>query len=808
MTGLLAGKGTHNCTRPRRLDHYRGMPTVKDNEKRQAVLNPGAYDSFDLEIQPTYDWCVWAFSVIKKRLGLNIKFHHDEGQIEAGQIFLFNHFARLETVIPHYLIHEASGAYCRSVAAADLFSGNERFAKFLFSLGAVPHDFPGILPFLAAEILRGRKVIVFPEGGMVKDRRVIDEKGEYSIFSPVARERRKHHSGAAVIALTLEIFKKRILAVHEAGEAERLGRWVKSLGLESEEELLEAVRRPTLIVPANITFYPMRITDNILTKGVDLFGGELKGRALEELLIEGNILFKNTDMDIRLGNAISPDKSWRWWEKKLLYRMFKKINSLDDLFSLSQNSENLDKRLVFMMTCRETLRIRDSYMREIYSGVTVNLSHLASTMIQMYVKKGQMEVERDLFHKTLYLAIKNVQAEPSVHLHRSLANPEAYEGLETGHCHGLHQFISSKACSELIVAESDRYRFLSKLLEDHDFHEVRLENLVAVYANEMAPISAAVKAVEEAVKTASEADERMLALKHFDDELVSCAWNKEKFSRPEFEEINTQEIATGSGEPYLLLPDPHNGLGVVLIHGFLASPAELRAFGEKLEAAGYPVIGVRLKGHGISPWDLRDRAWTDWLQSVRRGYQIMSAFTDRVCLVGFSTGGALALHLASEQPNGLAGVAAIAPPMKFQNKKMIFVPLIHVTNKFTRWIPTFEGVKPFVPNPSEHPHINYRNMPVRGLYELQLMVAELKRRLPKITCPTTLIQGTKDRVVKPESAEMILKGISAEKKSLHMVSSERHGILNEDIGDTHEIVLSFLASLSAEKKHEQTAHLS
>ncbi len=767
-------------------------------------MNTSPYEGFDLEIQSTYDWCVRAFSVIKNRLGLNIKFHHDEGQVEAGQIFLFNHFARFETIIPPYLIHQTTGAYCRSVAAAELFNVNEKMTKFLFGIGGVPHNLPGLLPFLAAEILRGRKVIVFPEGGMVKDRRIIDDNGQYGIFSPTSRKRRKHHSGAAAIALTLEIFKKRILSVYEEGEMERIDRWVKSLGLESVEILLEAARKPTLIVPANITFYPMRISDNILTKGLELFDSGLEGRALEELLIEGNILFKNTDMDIRLGDAIPPGKVWRWWERKLLGRLFKKIDSLDNLFSPPADSERFEKKLLYnMLICRETLRIRDSYMRAIYSEVTVNLSHLVSTLVQMYVNRGQMEVDREVFHKALYLAIKNVQAEPSVHLHRSLANPEAYDGIDADLCPGLEQFMSSKACSELIALESDRYRLLPKLLEVHDFHEVRLENLVSVYANEMAPVIAAVKSVERAIEMAPEIDARAMALRKFDDELIAYKWNKEKFSRPEFEKINAQETATESGEPYLLLPDQPNGLGVVLVHGFLASPDELRNFGEKLYAEGYLVIGVRLKGHGTSPWDLRDRAWEDWFQSVRRGYQIMSAFTDRICLIGFSTGGALALHLASEQSDGLSGVVAISPPIKFRNKNMIFVPFVHGTNEFTRWIPSYEGVKPFVQKSSEHPHINYRSMPIRGLYELQLMVAELKRRLPDVTCPAIILQGTEDRVVNPESAKIILKEIGSDKKSLHMASSERHGIVNEDIGDTHEIITSFLASLSTEKKQQK-----
>jgi len=327
---------------------------------------------------------------------------------------------------------------------------------------------------------------------------------------------------------------------------------------------------------------------------------------------------------------------------------------------------------------------------------------------------------------------------------------------------------------------------------------VRLDNLISVYAHEMAPIAAARPAVERAMEAAPGLDEGALARLLFEDERASYAWDRRLYAKPRHAEINRQETATESGEPYLLLPGDGNGLGVVLVHGFLASPAELCAFARRLEAAGHPVIGVRLKGNGTSPWDLRDRSWQDWLDSVRRGFRIMSALAGRVALVGFSTGGALALLLAAEQPRRLAGVAAVCPPRKFRNKKLIFVPLMHGANKMARWVPALEGIMPFRPNESEHPHINYKNMPIRGLYELRHMVEALDDRLPEVRCPVTLVQGTEDRIIDPKSAKMILDRLGSQEKTLHMVATQRHGILNEDIGDTQETILSFLASLPPE----------
>ena len=112
----------------------------------------------------TYGWTVRTVSALTSSLSVKIKLHHDGDQVEQGQIFLFNHFARFETFIPQFLMHQKSGAYCRSIAAGEFFRGNDTFANYLRSVGAVPHDLPNLLPFLAEEILRGRKVIIFPEG--------------------------------------------------------------------------------------------------------------------------------------------------------------------------------------------------------------------------------------------------------------------------------------------------------------------------------------------------------------------------------------------------------------------------------------------------------------------------------------------------------------------------------------------------------------------------------------------------------------------------------------------------------------------
>lgn len=752
---------------------------------------------------PVYQRCVRAFSFLHKRLGLNIKLHQADGKLDSGSIFLFNHFARLETIVPQYLIYRKTGAYCRTLGSRELFGGNASFTKFLLSIGGVPNDLEGLLPFLAAEILRGRKVVVFPEGGMIKDRRVVDDAGDFSIFSPTAMEHRKHHKGAAAIALMLEIFKKRILSVHAAGDSARLERWVEALGFGDVDRLLTAAGQPTRIVPANITFFPIRVEENILKTGAELFFKGLQDQAREELLIEGNILLKDTDMDIRFGSPLGPHVVWSWWERLLLDRSFAHVENLEHLFDLNASPNRWIDRLASSLVDRNTRRLRDQCMAEMYRHVTVNLAHLASRLMLRLAQRGMTEIDHEAFNRALYLAIKFAQQDPSIFLHDSLADPECYDGLQHGSCDTLEQFLSLALGAGLLADDGKRYRFFSKLTDGHDFHEVRIASPVQVYANEIATVPGACAAVERSLEQAMDLSRRLLAELRFDDELRAYRWCRKAYSEERYQAINQAGTATESGEPFFLLPEAPKSLGIVLVHGFLASPAELRSLGAALADGGYPVIAVRLKGHGTSPWDLRDRAWQDWMGSVERGFEIMSAHASGVCLIGVSLGGTLALRLAADAPPGLAGVTAISAPIKLRNKNLVFVPMIHGANKLAEWTASLEELVPFRLNDSEQPEINYRHIPIRALFELRRAIDDLNRNLHKVTCPIAVLQGSDDQVVDPKSAQIIYDKVATTEKVLHWVESRRHGLLNENSEETYRQIRSFLKSLEPAKGVEE-----
>lgn len=751
---------------------------------------------FDLNPQ-VYDRCVRLFERGRKLLGVRIQMHHEQGQIDAGDIFLFNHFARAETFIPQYCIYEATGTLCRSVAAGELFRGNERLAGLLRDVGAVPNDHPALLSLLAIDLLKGRKVVFFPEGGMVKDRQVVDADGRYSVYSRAASARRKHHSGAARLAVGLQIFKLAVLARLERARQADVERWAEQIGLPSVQLLIERARRPVTVVPANITFYPLRTDDNFLRRGADLVFGKLSPRATEELIIEGNLFFKATDMDIRLGAPVRADVDSNLIDRYTARLLARHLPSLETVYIREWFAASLPRRFAARRLDRAIERLRDRCMRDIYRTVTVNLSHLAARLLIIALEHGMARLDRHRLARLIYVALKKLQTRDDVYLHRSLYNPQLYRQLVDGDWQELREFLDSAVAHELIARDGDALLLLDKLRQDHHFDSVRIENPIEVYANEVTPIDAVRDATASAWDTFDALTARDFAALAFDDLRIEHEWDRRLFDKDRHREMNARETATADASPFLLLGERPRRVGVLLAHGFLASPAEVRPLAERLHAANFRVLGVRLRGHGTSPWDLRERAWRDWLDSVRRGYDILHAYCDEICLVGFSTGAALSLVHAAEQPSGLAGLVACSTPVRFRNRNLRFVPFVHGANQIIEWVSSHEGVMPFRPNDPEHPDINYRHMPVRGLWELTRMVSHVKDRLPAVRCPALILQADDDHVVDPDSAQQVYTRIGSVEKSLYYIPTRRHGIVNENIGNTHLHIVEFLERIDA-----------
>jgi 1-acyl-sn-glycerol-3-phosphate acyltransferase len=241
----------------------------------------------------------WALDVASKVIKADVRLHNASVlRDDMSAVFTVNHFTRLETLLLPYAIYKHTGREVMSLAAAELFQG--RIGQFLESTGNISTKAPDRDKIIVRSLLKGAHPwVIFPEGQMVKDKKVIDHKGEYSIYNDGLR--RPPHKGAAVLALRTEFYRHKIDCIRQRGEEEPLKHALEMFGLESTEE---TVGKRTVIIPVNITYYPIRAHDNVLLRMATRFAEDLSKRAIEELSVEGTVLSEDTDIDITLGDPI------------------------------------------------------------------------------------------------------------------------------------------------------------------------------------------------------------------------------------------------------------------------------------------------------------------------------------------------------------------------------------------------------------------------------------------------------------------------------------------------------------------------
>lgn len=89
----------------------------------------------------------------------------------------------------------------------------------------------------------------------------------------------------------------------------------------------------------------------------------------------------------------------------------------------------------------------------------------------------------------------------------------------------------------------------------------------------------------------------------------------------------TRAHGANDSAPFELSGD---GVGCFLIHGFTATPWEMRFLGERLHSAGRSVRAVQLMGHGTSPEDL-ERGLGGRVQTLllENSYHVVSVDVDK-----------------------------------------------------------------------------------------------------------------------------------------------------------------------------------
>lgn len=252
----------------------------------------------------------------------------------------------------------------------------------------------------------------------------------------------------------------------------------------------------------------------------------------------------------------------------------------------------------------------------------------------------------------------------------------------------------------------------------------------------------------------------------------------------EIELAHNERVSHPDNLPFYLSPENSNGKAVLLIHGFSASPREMRPLGTILQRHNYTVYGVRLPGHGTTPQDLANRRAEEWLETVERGYQSLVQMNFNVNVAGLSTGALLSLHLALKQhPEKMI---LLSPFLQFQHLLAPFAGLLsHLVPYQDKEVSKAERL------------FYYQRRPLKGIAQINRLLKQLNGKLESIMTPTLIITSTGDATIAKGTAAKIYQQLASNEKQFHCYGNEVPHVLttteNPQQQDVLQRCVDFLA---------------
>jgi len=693
----------------------------------------------------------YVLKLLQKILDTNIEIQGLENiPKDNPRIFVANHFTRMEAMVVPYWLYHKTNKKVGVIADDSIFISF--FGDFLKNIGALSKSHPNRDNIIMSDILQGKKDwLIFPEGRMVKGKRIIREDDEhYSV--KIDNVPKKVYTGAAYFGLDSQLLREDYLN----NKIHNKERFMKKYLIDNLDDIND---NETMIVPVNISYSPIRTGNNFLVDIAKKLLDNLNDQLLEELEIEGNIIL-NSKIIIQILEPISL--------KKITHNEHIK----EDCHECTKKQKHHNHK-DFINRYRRNLT--NEFMKNIYENLTIRFDHIF--VLILYFSEHDI-MKKEHLKRLIYLVAKEIKDGSlffDSDIDHDIIRLISYEDFEP------FEDVLKVAIKDGIIIEAGKNYVINKpnLLEGYTHHTIRLKNILKVVLNEVLIIHDVVQLVQSYSVLTEKGINFMLSNKLINEELNEFEEDRNEYL--DNEDLKEEYI----GKPYFL-DNESSKTGIITVHGFSSAPLEVKEMGSYLNKKGFNIYAPRIKGHGTTPQDLQNTTWKQWYNSLSRAIAIASIKYDKFYIAGFSAGGLLALLSSQKNCPQLKGLICINAALYLKDIRVkAFVPAVNLWNEIVSSVHIEDLQKEYVTNDAEYPLINYDKHFVKSIFQLNALMNNTQKMLSHVKDPVLVIQGKNDPVVNPHSAKEIYLGIKSKNKAIVTLDFDNHVIIK---GENNELV--------------------
>ncbi|WP_307396944.1 alpha/beta hydrolase [Bacillus horti] len=208
----------------------------------------------------------------------------------------------------------------------------------------------------------------------------------------------------------------------------------------------------------------------------------------------------------------------------------------------------------------------------------------------------------------------------------------------------------------------------------------------------------------------------------------------------------------------------------MLIHGFTGSPYEVKPLASFLEQqTNWNIYTPTLAGHGQGD-SIVETTYHDWISSAEGALKKASEENEELILIGFSMGSIIASYLASKYQ--ISKLILLSPAVFYPSTQQFFKVMVEVTRMYFQdqlkaqsYIDRYRG--------------KWKSTPFQAVWNFHQLVKQLKPSFRLIDIPILIVQGRKDEIVNPKSAQYIFNMVRSEEKELVWLEDSKHIVCHD-----------------------------